>query len=276
VRSFKSEIARIVDGIEQRPHYSDNPVSDYLDREHAVVSTYVQRDNINKLSALATEISGNIVDLSSDAKYISYGCLELLLQSRYIDPGPDVLRLAYELWHLLKNIDAGERAVEVRQAALLKLQNLELATRSIQERISRSEFEEPPMPSSMLWTTDEHRGYSLLISGPPATGKSCIALSLAQSIVGSVDHHTVRGIEQLSYKSMILRQPEEISVVTSLSKVLPLESAGGGDGQGVGFEKTQVQPGSSIRRRLTRNETCYCASGRKYKKCHGMGGKSRI
>lgn len=153
VRIFKNNIARLVREIEAAPDQSDNPVADYLQKEHAVVSEYAQRENLKKLSALCTEITGNVADLRSRIEYISYGCLELLLQTRYIDPGPEILKEAYELWHILQTIGSQSRDTtgEFIETTISRLQLFHAAITAIIGSIGSGEFEEPEKVSTMVW-----------------------------------------------------------------------------------------------------------------------------
>jgi hypothetical protein len=153
VRTFRSNIADVLRNIEADPSKSDNPVADYLEKQDAVVSSYVQRENLKKLSALITEISGNIVDLRSGGRYLSYGCLELLLQTRYIDPGPEVLRRAYELWHVFKSIDSGDRVTETVDIAAERLEALSPLVQGLYDNLGKGEFTEPRNISAMIWST---------------------------------------------------------------------------------------------------------------------------
>jgi hypothetical protein len=151
VREFKANIARVVKEFDAAPERSDNPVADYLQKENAVVSDYAQRENLNKLSALSTEITGNIADLERGGEYISIGCLELLLQTRYVDPGPEFLKEGYELWHALRTLNSGNRTPGLTQDALSRLETFYSAVAAIIESIGKGEFAESPSLSNMVW-----------------------------------------------------------------------------------------------------------------------------
>jgi len=114
VAKFAKDIARIVSEIESNPHRSDSPVSDYLEREQLSVLSYVQTENVKKLNALLTELSGNAIVFESikdtPIEHMNYNqfhliasdCLSLLIQTLYIDPGPKVLKQGYELMAKLR------------------------------------------------------------------------------------------------------------------------------------------------------------------------------
>jgi hypothetical protein len=111
---------------------------------------------MKKLSALRTELTGNIADLRHGATFVSCGCLELLLQTRYVDIGPDLLKQAYELWRLLKGIEGrASRTAETKTDAIPLLQALAVAIFSIERGIGRGEFTGPQTISSMVWIVDE-------------------------------------------------------------------------------------------------------------------------
>lgn len=99
VTRFKAEIARLVEVITHDPEKSDNPVSDYLDREKLSIYGHIQRDAIKKLGALGTELTGlrNILaEVLNDPKFadlLSCDCLKLLCQTMYVDVGPKILKV---------------------------------------------------------------------------------------------------------------------------------------------------------------------------------------
>ncbi len=58
VRAFKADIKRVIELFEKDPLRSDNPGSDFLDRAHRSSMRETNRDNLKKLGALLTELSG--------------------------------------------------------------------------------------------------------------------------------------------------------------------------------------------------------------------------
>ncbi|MEE9186648.1 MAG: hypothetical protein V3U10_01290 [Bacteroidota bacterium] len=166
VTTFKNDIRRLIKEIEGDPEKSDSPVSDYLGIENISVFRYAQTENIKKLGALFTELTGNVLSLGGlngdDSDHIavhqiSTDCLKLLLHTLYIDPGPDVLKQAYELLRDLEQTrsDAPD-AVFIEQCRLscFALGRIIMATR---ECLCRGEYEEPPNISTMVWQSPEGR-----------------------------------------------------------------------------------------------------------------------
>ena len=160
VTKFKREIRRIVSEIEKHPDQSDNPVSDYLEREQLSISSHVQRENIKKLGALYTELTGNsncLTELLSERvaieaiSLVTYECLKLLLQTLYIDIGPEFLRQAYELFMLIKSIEAGCREKKIIKLALQYINSLSPAILEIRNKLIRGEYQEPSVVTTMVW-----------------------------------------------------------------------------------------------------------------------------
>lgn len=198
VREFKTNIARLVKEFEASPQRSDNPVAEYLQKENLVVSDYAQRENLGKLSALSTEITGNISDLRRGGEYISFGCLELLLQTRYVDPGPEFLKDGYELWHLLKTLNSGIQNQELAKNAIQHLDQFYKAVSAIIESIRKGDFVESPSVSYMVWkpnapdssvefgstcTTSLVSMAAACEAAVAPIGKSLLSLRLAEEII---------------------------------------------------------------------------------------------
>jgi hypothetical protein len=159
VTQFKKDIHRIIAEIERSPDRSDSPVSDYLDHENLTISTVVQKENVKKLTALLTELSGNrlaIEELMNDPTapvFLSHDCLGLLLQTLYIDVGPDLLKVAYELlWKLRATAIVGRDASLLHQA-LHELVFLTVALSGILEKLQLGEYQEPAKVSTMVWSS---------------------------------------------------------------------------------------------------------------------------
>jgi hypothetical protein len=155
VQDFKDEIKRIVADIEATPDKNDNAVATYLEREGLAVADYTRRDSLKRLGALSTELSGNLLVLEGLMAHgqardlLSYGCLDLLCHTLYVDIGPKALALAYELRSKLKRLEAG---LEVNAAqAHAQAKELTKAVSAIRERMSRGELEEPSSISMMIW-----------------------------------------------------------------------------------------------------------------------------
>jgi hypothetical protein len=154
VISFKRDIKRLVGEIESNPDKSDNPVSDFLDKEGLSVSKYTNIENAKKLGALYTELTGNQIELgnpSADAgARVSVECLALLLRTYYVDLGPKLLKQAYELyWHLRKY--AQPLYIDRPQIDLTAMQRLAAEILEIRQELLRGQYVEPSSPTTMAW-----------------------------------------------------------------------------------------------------------------------------
>jgi hypothetical protein len=156
VATFKAEIKRLTSEIEMNPDSSDNPVMDYLDREGLSISGFVNHENVKRLSALFTELTGDLVVLKGFLKheakvdFLSYGCLDLLCNTMYVDVGPEILASAYELRNRFKRLEAGERfdIPEIVKNTSQLLSKID----EIRDRLIRGEYAEPTSVSVMMWS----------------------------------------------------------------------------------------------------------------------------
>jgi hypothetical protein len=155
VTAFKSEVKRIVEAIEKDPQRSDNPVSDYLDKTHRSSLRETNRDNLNKLGALFTELTGNrqAIDQqisTGEPQLFSCGCLQLLLQTRYLDVGPELLRACYQLEHHLKSLPTETRPDKSRLLSISnELEEVIRGVLSVKDGVAKGEFFEPTTMSHM-------------------------------------------------------------------------------------------------------------------------------
>jgi len=159
VLKFKSEIRRIVGAIRDSPDRSDNPVSDYLDRENISSSRQINRDNLKKLGALLTELSGNRLalqheDQASSPQLLSTGCLKLLIQTLYLDVGPALLKACYELEYKLELIRMGAGGPAIVDSAVAETDTLYERISDVRQRIAKGEFTEPTQVSMMIWSPE--------------------------------------------------------------------------------------------------------------------------
>jgi hypothetical protein len=207
VRAFKASISALLDQMETKPDQSDSPVSEYLEREHISISGYTQRENIRKLTALYTELTGNIADLRSAGQYVSYGCLERLLQTLYVDLGPELLKDIYELWHQLRLIDRGDKSQELVQDTISRLQAFASEISAINASLARGEFVEPPMISSMVWISPADRS-SADGSLPVASGKSILSEQFIKSMSDMKRHGEVTGKMTSKQCAALISAPE--------------------------------------------------------------------
>jgi hypothetical protein len=162
VSAFKAEIRRLIDAIANNPERSDNPVSDYLEGENISINRSLNFENLKKLSALYTELSGTalILDdcllaagelLDRTATLLSTGCLDLLLQTLYIDPGPTRLGEFYEFRQdiqLIKSRYADVARIRKARRSASQLSDVIIDTRA---RLIKGQLEEPDTVSVMVW-----------------------------------------------------------------------------------------------------------------------------
>jgi hypothetical protein len=160
VAKFKTDIKRIITAFEDQPDRSDSPVSDYMDREQLSSSRQVNRDNVKKLGALLTELSGNRLALrqnmsTHEPQVFSLGCLGLLIQTLYVDVGTDVLKVCYELEYKLQLLQKDIYPVGVVKEAFEQTKILGQKVEEIRNRITKGDFTEPPTVSTMMWSPRE-------------------------------------------------------------------------------------------------------------------------
>jgi hypothetical protein len=210
VHEFKQQMRRLVENIEKSPEHSDNPVSDYLEKEQVDASRYRNRENLKKLSALTTELNGNILELRSASAAngvpafarVRTNCLDYLLTVYYLDPGPEFLKLAFEVREALDRIRGMATELPVRDVSLI-LHDLKLLASRIKElrdTIERGGNVEPARISLMCWSPRHDveparssleplgqgdcsdsgiAGGPIVLSGMPGIGKSIGALAEA-------------------------------------------------------------------------------------------------
>jgi hypothetical protein len=160
VTKFKADIKRIVAEFEEQPERSDSPVSDYLDREQISSSRQVNRDNIKKIGALLTELSGNRLALrqqleTGKPQVFSLGCIELLIQTLYVDVGTDILKVCYEFQYKLQLLQKEISSNQIIASSIRESDILYNKISDIRTRITRGEFSEPSMISMMTWSPRE-------------------------------------------------------------------------------------------------------------------------
>lgn len=163
VRLFKESLGKLIGQIEEEPERSDNPVSDYLGRARREIFSFVERDNIKKLNALCTELSGNLIALEvGDVSLLNTDCLQLLLQTLYIDPGDRVLKKAYELLAELRKIPGWPPGIGIAEKNTVDTQaNLREFSDEMQrlrKAIIVGRFSEPKEPSYMIWRVAKASG----------------------------------------------------------------------------------------------------------------------
>jgi hypothetical protein len=161
VAEFRKEMSRLISEIEENPDKSDNPVSDYLAQESISLYSQVNTENIKKLTALYTELGGNLITLTelrgvqSLEFFLSLDCLKLFLRTIYVDPGPSLLKKLYELHNAMMRIDRTPDNRMISPSFLGQtIVDLELISDSVLElrnRLTRGLYKEPPTISTMVW-----------------------------------------------------------------------------------------------------------------------------
>jgi hypothetical protein len=157
VAQFKNDLRRIIAEIERNPDRSDSPISDHLAHEDLTISAVAQRENIKKLTALLTELSGNrlAIDKALDDPaapvFLSDDCLGLLLQTLYVDVGPDLLKAAYELLWKLRATAVVGRDRGLLHEALHDILVLTPELSAILGKLHLGQFKEPAQVSAMVW-----------------------------------------------------------------------------------------------------------------------------
>jgi hypothetical protein len=166
VTAFKADMKRLVDAIRGDPERSDNPVSDYLEGENVSIHRAMNLDNQKKLSALYTELTGIRLILEDcllatapmpirAASLLSTGCLDLLLHTRYIDPGPARLSSFYEFRQDVELIRNGLADGERIQKAYRNSAALAELVLEIRSHLVKGQLREPDSVSVMVWKSSE-------------------------------------------------------------------------------------------------------------------------
>jgi hypothetical protein len=157
-RMFREQMTKLIKQIEADPERSDSPVADFLEKELISVSAYMARDNAKKISALVLELSGikNTVGMvRTDVKYVAFlrtPCLEMLLNTLYIDVGPDTLRQCHQLHHSLEAYCSGiNRSAQWIDQIEILLTNVQSRIATVMDLLIRNEFAEPVAVSRLLW-----------------------------------------------------------------------------------------------------------------------------
>lgn len=282
VTKFKGEIARLAAVIESTPEKSDNPVADYLDRERLNIYGHIQRDAIKKLGALGTELTGNrniLAEVPKDATYtdlLSSDCLNLLCQTMYIDIGPELLKVAYELTYQLKHIRRQPPNAGLIGQAQGNIDKLIGEVDRIRAMMIRGEFTEPATVSTMLWVPIPESARRRV--GPIGTFQDSIEMPILcvddrkSLALIMLDHaaHPNESIQnawsRLSDNRLTVDPPNgEASLWTPSLQVLPKDAQ---------LIRTPTQRPKTIPPsfdRAARRKPCPCGSGKLFKNCCGRG-----
>lgn len=159
VSQFKADIRRILEEIDNDPGRSDNPVLDYLDREFVQLSRQTQSENLKRLTALFTELTGNAIAVSriqagdDSTVLLSYDCLSYLLQTMYVDVGPAILKDMYELRNLLRSMERKGLSEEEHAVARTGLCRVLQAVSHIRQKLACGQYQEPETITVMQWSS---------------------------------------------------------------------------------------------------------------------------
>ncbi|OPL14238.1 MAG: hypothetical protein AVO38_11960 [delta proteobacterium ML8_D] len=179
VSQFKKDIKRVVERIENTPDENDNPVSDFLDQEYVGVSNFLLKQNVKQLSALITEITANINTLNKTINnpayknYISYDCVNILLNTLYINIRHETLCECYEIRHNLLSIKNGYNLDNIYiKSCIEKLKTLLSTVFEIRNKISVGQYNEPDRVSTLIWepvpahNEEDISAYSEIVNHP--------------------------------------------------------------------------------------------------------------
>lgn len=158
ITHFKKEMRKIISKIKKNPEYSDNPVSDYLEKENLSIFKQKENDNLKKLSALLTEFSSlknTLKEIKQKPLYknfIYHECINLLLNTYYIDLGQAIFQKLYELRLNLKVIKHSE-VVDSKLISETIDQTISINKRieDLHQKISQGGFEEPSQGTMLIW-----------------------------------------------------------------------------------------------------------------------------
>ena len=132
-----------------------------MDQENLNISRFIDSENVKKLSALYTEFTGNMIALSEAPKgkdselYLSSDCLKLLLQTMYVDLGPEVLKEAYELEKKLRKTKLGYRDKDFLISTIVDIRRLASKILEVRNHIAQGQYKEPSQTSIMMWQLDQ-------------------------------------------------------------------------------------------------------------------------
>ena len=222
VAKLRSDLARTFGAIENDPERSDNPVSDYLASEHVMLSSARAQEAARKLSALQTELTGNVLALRDLARHphnrhlLATDSLTLLLSTRYVDVGPHVLPLCYELRRQIVAISQISDPV-LSSSALTTACEVATAVREIQSAVTTGLYRDPEHVTSVAWLP--------MTSGGLRTDKSSTNDESRQNKPSGACAYTPNSLTLSQGRCQILLGPEparleDISVTVDMESVV--------------------------------------------------------
>jgi hypothetical protein len=162
VKKFAEDLKDIVDQINAEPEKADSPVADYLQHEFRAATRHENTEIARKLSALQTEFGGILIELGNPqisparTSLKEHACLSLFLDSRYLDPGPEILAAMYELREFLRRIAVDGTSSPLVPVAIQLLRRTDEQLRGIRESVAGGSYEQPQQLSVMTWFVRDH------------------------------------------------------------------------------------------------------------------------
>jgi hypothetical protein len=159
VDDLKKLLKIVIENMDVNPEKSDSPVSDFLSRSNLSAHSIENKNNLKKLTALETELSRNIIELSrKEGHTLGYSllgtdCISHLLHTLYVDPGPQILAVAHELFQSYRLIrsDGNKYNHKTIEDILADTKRLMDMVAEIKQQLARGTLVEPEAPSPMIW-----------------------------------------------------------------------------------------------------------------------------
>ncbi len=169
-RKFKDEIKNIITEIELNPNESDNPVSDFIEKENFSIHEEKQRENVKRLSALITELTSivnTLIVIKKDPQkktFFETHCINSLLSTYYIDIGKTYFTELYNLRFKLKMIvNSSKLSIEDIDETISKARDIIYVLTNIKQDLSKGIYKEPENVTSLIWAySDSKNQYSNL------------------------------------------------------------------------------------------------------------------
>src|SRR5207247_9165806 len=103
---------------------------------------------------LMTELTGNLLALgrliaTGTSQTMSLGCMRLLVQTLYVDVGPDLLKLCYELESKLDYLSKGNAHKDVAVQSYSEADRLYHEIVEVREKIQKGTFSQPAAVATM-------------------------------------------------------------------------------------------------------------------------------
>lgn len=155
--ALRKELKRIFAEIEEFPSKTDSPVAEFLQYSEREILDSTQRSQLRRLSALLTELSGiqnnlfEILAKRQKASVLYLGCLNDLLDTRYIELSSDHFTRLYELRHSLRTVNTGKcsqpQIVDVTNAIGVTMGEVQ----KLIGVVRKGRFQEPQNVATLIW-----------------------------------------------------------------------------------------------------------------------------